>query len=169
NELRQELGDGAIGLEPTGGHEIYTAHNEQYTSVREGFDRLNDELRSILGDRAFEWAPELIGKFGLKRVIDLVRSPLEAPIDSGKLMMALLRKAISEGVLFRSNFEVVSLEEKPDHVEIRSSEGEQVLAGQVVMAMNGYTRSLLPDADVIPGRGQVLLTSPVEGPRPIGT
>src|SRR5690606_2777834 len=70
NELRQELGDGAIGLEPTGGHEIYTAHNEQYTSVREGFDRLNDELRSILGDRAFEWAPELIGKFGLKRVID---------------------------------------------------------------------------------------------------
>ncbi len=169
NELRQELGDDAIGLEPTGGHEIYTEHNAQYTAVREGFDLLNDQLRPILGSRAFEWAPQQIKSFGLKGVIDLARTPLEAPIDSGRLMMALLRKAIAEGVLFRSHFEVTVLEEHPGHVEIRSSKGEQVLAAQVVMALNGYTRSLLPDADVIPARGQVVLTSPVQGPRPIGT
>jgi glycine/D-amino acid oxidase-like deaminating enzyme len=168
-ELRQELGDEAIGLEPTGGHEIYAPDDPLYTRVAGKFDELNMLLEPIVGTKPFRHADEMIQTFGLSGVDHMIRTELEASIDSGKLMRSLLQKVISEGVIFRPGFSVEAIDETSEGVSIRSENGEKIMADRVVLAINGYTRKLFPELDVIPARGQVLLTSNIPGLQLKGT
>lgn len=168
-ELRAELGDEAIGFEPTGGHEIYAAHDPLYTRVADRFDALNKALRPIFGQEVFRWAHGGAQEFGLALGNHLAKTDLEGPLDSGALMSTLLRKVQAEGVLFRPNSSVVGLEELPTGVEVKLANGEALLAANVVLCTNGYARQLFPDLAVEPARGQVLKTSPIPGLKLRGT
>ncbi len=168
-ELREELGDDAIGFETTGGNEVYASHDPLYTRVAERFDDLNTQLRPIFGRLPFIWANDMIKTFGLASVDHLVRTDLEGPIDTGRMMAALLMKVQAEGVLFRPNTTVIGLEEGSTGVRIALGNGDRIAAGQVIVATNGYANDLLPGVDVRPARGQVLLSAPVPGLKLKGT
>lgn len=162
-ELRAELGDERIGFEPTGGHEVYRVGDPLYPRVAEGFDGLNDQLRAILGQSAFHWADDSIAAFGLQGVAHMARTRLEGPLDSGLLIRALLQKAIEQGVELRTHADVIAIEEHAMGVRLPLRDGDVIESEQVLIATNGYARELLPELDVVPARGQVLLTEPVEG------
>lgn len=168
-ELRRELGDTAIGFEPSGGNEVYRFNDPLYTSVREGFDALNQALHPIFGTTAFHWDNSAIGRFGFKGVEHLCRTDLEGPMDTGRMMTALLGKVLAEGVLFRPSTDVTSVEGSTHGVRISLRSGEPLEADQLLMATNGYTAAVMPELDVVPARGQVLLTSPIPGLRLRGT
>ncbi|MBK9177895.1 MAG: FAD-binding oxidoreductase [Flavobacteriales bacterium] len=168
-ELRAELGDEHIGFEPTGGHEAYRIADFLYPRVAEGFDGLNEMLQPILGQKAFHWSDETISAQGLHGVSHVAHTHLEGPIDSGLLMRALLQKAMESGVALRTNAEVLAIEEHAMGVRLPLRGGEVLESEQVLVATNGYTPALLPELDVVPGRGQVLLTEPIEGLRLRGT
>ena len=161
--LRAELGDEGIGFQPTGGHEIYRKGDALYPQVAEGFDDLNRSLQPIFGRAVFAHADGLIGAMGLGAVEHLVRTDLEGPVDSGLLMRNLLAKATAAGIHFAANSQVERVEDEGTHVAIVLRGGDRLHAEQVLVATNGYTRTLLPQLDVVPARGQVLLTTPVEG------
>lgn len=168
-ELRSELGDTAIGFEATGGHEIYPTHTDVYTEVADRFNALNDTLRPIFGEQVFRWDDRAIARFGLAGVGHLVRTDLEGPLDTGKLMFSLVRKVIAEGILFRPRTRVVSLMESPSAVTLRMEDGLEMDTAMVAVCTNGYAHELLPDLPVEPARGQVLKTSPIPGLRIRGT
>lgn len=168
-ELRRELGDAQIGFEATGGHEIYRSGDHLYPLVAEGFDALNADLAPILGRAPFLMADDRIARFGMQGIEHLIFTEMEGPIDSGRLIHALYHKVVEAGVTVRMNCDVASFEETTDEVRIRLTDGEVIRTGQVLMATNGYTRRLFPDLDVVPARGQVLITSPISGLRPRGT
>lgn len=168
-ELRAELGDAAIGFEPTGGHEIYVGNNPLYTRVAERFDTLNALLRPIFGHNVFAWDDAAISGFGLAGVHHLVRNDLEAPVDSGALMRTLLANVQAEGVLLRPLTPVVALEESPTKVMLRLRDDTVLHAANVVICTNGYARELLPHLPVAPARGQVLKTAPIPGLKLRGT
>lgn len=168
-ELRAELGDVAIGFEPTGGHEIYGAHDPLYTHVAERFDALNAALRPIFGRSVFEWDDTAVAHFGLRPGHHLVKTDLEGPLDSGALMSTLLRKVQAAGVLFRPNCSVVGLEDLPSGVQVKINGGEVLRAANVVLCTNGYARQLFPELPVEPARGQVLKTAPIPGLKLRGT
>jgi gamma-glutamylputrescine oxidase len=168
-ELRAELGDVAIGFEPTGGHEIYGAHDPLYTHVAERFDALNTTLRPIFGRSVFEWDDAAVAHFGLRSGHRLVKTDLEGPLDSGALMSTLLRKVQAADVLFRPNCSVVGLEDLPSGVEVMINGGEVLRAANVVLCTNGYARQLFPELPVEPARGQVLKTAPIPGLKLRGT
>ncbi len=168
-ELRAELGDEAIGFEPTGGHEIYGAHDPLYTHVAERFDALNAALRPIFGRSVFEWDDTAVAHFGLRPGHHLVKTDLEGPLDSGALMSTLLRKVQAAGVLFRPNCSVVGLEDPPSGVQVMINGGEVLRAANVVLCTNGYARQIFPELPVEPARGQVLKTAPIPGLKLRGT
>lgn len=168
-ELRRELGDALIGFEATGGHEIYRTGDRLYPRVAEGFDALNADLAPILGKAPFIMADERIARFGMRGIEHLVYTELEGPIDSGRMIQALYHKVVESGVTVRMNCDVAAFEESADEVRIRLTGGEVIRTGQVLMATNGYTRRLFPDLDVVPARGQVLITSAVPGLKLQGT
>lgn len=168
-ELRAELGDAAIGYEPIGGHELFRVGDALYPRVAESFDRLNALLAPITGPDTFRWADHLIPEQGLQGVAHLARTHLEGAVDSGLLLRTLLRKATEAGVRVHWRAEVTALEEGAAGVELILRNGERLRAAQVVVATNGFTPALLPQLDVVPARGQVLLTEPVPGLRLRGT
>ena len=169
HELRAELGDGHIGYEASGGHEVYAAHDTLYTRVAGRFDALNEALRPILGTTAYVWDDAAIARMGMAGVQHLARTPLEGALDSGALMRTLLAKAVGTGVLFRSAAEVTALSANDHGVELVLAGGECLWSDRVVLATNGYTAPLLPGVGIRPARGQVLLTDPIPGLRLKGT
>jgi gamma-glutamylputrescine oxidase len=168
-ELRSELGDANIGFEPTGGHEVYRAGDSLYPRVAGGFDELNASLRSIFGQDVFAWDDAAIPRFGLENVEHLVRTDLEGPIDTGRMMRTLLEKVAEAGVVFRPNTSVTSMTDESTAVRLVLGDGASMEADQVIVATNAYTGSLLPHLDIVPARGQVLLTWPVPGLKLRGT
>lgn len=166
-ELRVELGDDNIGFEATGGHELF-GNDPLYTRVAEGFDGLNRSLHSIFGRSVYEWHDARKGDLGL-RTEYLAFTDLEGPVDSGKLMRSLLAKVQAEGVQVHFSVGVNAIEESADGAVLQLASGEQLRAPQVVVATNGYARELLPQLDVQPARGQVLLTAAIPGLRLKGT
>lgn len=168
-ELRQELGEAAIGFDRSGGYEIFRTHEPRYTRVAEGFEGLNKAMMSITGQQTYHWDDAAIARNGFRGVVHAVRNGLEGGLDSGALMDRLLRKAQAEGVLVRFGESVERILDGPGGVEVHLADGSRLMADQVVLATNGYTNSLLPEASIRPARGQVLITSPITGLRLRGT
>jgi glycine/D-amino acid oxidase-like deaminating enzyme len=167
-ELRAELGEEAMGFEPCGGHEVYGAGDALYTGVAQRFDQLNRLLHPIFDRPVYEWQDHRIGDLGLVAE-HLAFTPLEGAVNTGLMMRSLLAKVIGAGVQVRLLQDVRSVEDNGAAVAVDLKNGDRIRSAQVVIATNGYTRELLPDADVLPARGQVLLTSPIPGLRLKGT
>ncbi|HRD51972.1 MAG TPA: FAD-dependent oxidoreductase [Flavobacteriales bacterium] len=163
HELRAELGDAAIGFEASGGHEVFRSGDRLYPRVAEEFDRLNDLLRPITGTTTYRWEPTRIAGFGLAGVDHLARTDLEGALDSGELLRALLQKAAEAGVEVRCNALVTEIVESPGEVLLPLLDGTAWRGARVLVATNGYTPALLPALDVVPARGQVLITEPIPG------
>ena len=157
-ELRETLGDAAIGFEAVGGYELFVKDSPLYTCLAERFDALNTALHGIFRRNVFSWADQRKAELGL-HTGHLAWNPLEGAVDSGMLMRALLAKVQGEGVEVRFNASVEALEDHANGVELRVIDGGTVKAAQAVIATNGYSRELIPDIDILPGRGQVVLTS----------
>lgn len=168
-ELRAELGDAAIGFDPTGGHEIYATHDALYTRVAERFDMLNDSLKPIFGKAVFRWDDHAVAGSGLNGIRHLARTDLEGPLDTGLLMGTLLRKVLAEGIFFRPKTEVMEILDGPASVVLHLKDGDVLEAANVIVCTNGYARQLFPDLDVVPARGQVLKTEPIPGLKLWGT
>ncbi|MBK8338518.1 MAG: FAD-binding oxidoreductase [Flavobacteriales bacterium] len=168
-ELRADMGDAAIGFEPSGGHEIYGVDDPLYNRVAEGFDRLNGLLAEITGPKTFRWLPDGPARFGLARTAHMVRTDLEGPVDTGRMMRSLLAKVSEAGVEVHFGQDLQRLENAAEGVDLVLGGGHTLRARQVLVATNGYVRQLLPDLDVEPARGQVLLTEPVSGLKLKGT
>ena len=57
---------------------------------------------------------------------------------------------------------------RENDVQLITTRGE-FKAAKVILATNAFARTLYPDLDVVPGRGQVLVTKPVAGLKLKGT
>ncbi|MBO9683264.1 MAG: FAD-binding oxidoreductase, partial [Flavisolibacter sp.] len=92
----------------------------------------------------------------------LVKNNLEGSLHSGKLVQALLSKVQGMGVQVFTQTEIKSFENKRDNIEIQTNQELKLLTNQLLICTNAFTKELLPEEDIIPARGQVLLTSPIE-------
>lgn len=161
-ELRRALGDAAMGFVPVGGYEVFPTEGPAFERVREGLGELNRELRDITGTTVFSLADDKIAAQGL-HAAHLVFNPLEGSVDSGRLMCSLLEKVRAAGVDVRFGNSVEAWNDTGHGIELRLAGGPVLGTGQVVLATNGFTASLVPGTDIGPGRGQVLLTSAIQG------
>ena len=161
-ELRKEFGDAAIGFDPVGGYEVFRGDDALYSRVAEGFDGLNTRLHGIFGKDVFTWVDERAAAMGLGAA-HLSFTPWEGAVDSGRMMRSLLEKVQSLGVEVQFNSTVESREERGSDVELRLHDGRSIQAANVVLATNGFSRGLAPQSDILPARGQVVLTTEIPG------
>lgn len=165
--LRERLGDAALGYEPCGGFDLL---RPEQRAVLERVDEVNALLEPALGFRPFRAAPGARERFGFprERVAGVVECPSDGALHSGSLLRALLARAQRAGATVLSGVDVAALEDGPAGVEVRVHHGVlgedfAFRAPQVGVTTNAFARRLLPDLDVVPGRGQVLVTEPVPG------
>lgn len=164
--LRKRLGDSAMNYQQFGGYELLYKDNE----VEEAdMKRVNKLLRPLFGRDVFSRRNELISVFGFNQnsIETLFFNPFEGQIHSGKMMQSLLKKATSLGATILTGCNVLSLEESPNQVSVLTQNpltGQTISfqAEQAIVCTNGFSQQFFPEMDIYPGRGQVILTEPLE-------
>jgi len=161
--IRKVFGKEETGFERFGGYELIS--ELQYPKIKQlknDIGWLNITLRKALGDeKVFRLADKKISVFGFKQTAHLVESRLEAQLHSGKLVQALLQKVQGMGVQVMTQVEVKGFDNSGGKITLQSNLAETLSCRQLLICTNAFTRQLLPQLDVIPARGQVLVTSPI--------
>ncbi|KAA9331284.1 FAD-binding oxidoreductase [Hymenobacter busanensis] len=165
-QLRELLGDEAIGYQPVGGYELFRAADaELATTCRQELDYYNALLGPVIGTNdIFADATAQLPGYGFAGVHTMLENKAEGTINTGRMMDALLRLAWQEGVTVLHGLPVLGLESHAAGATLRTALAD-LEAGQVLLATNAFSRQFFPELDVTPGRGQVLVTEPLDGLR----
>lgn len=169
-KLRKLLGDSSISYENYGGYELFKPLENKLSSLCVSkIVHYNQMLKEISGKQeVFKTAAGKISEFGFKDVSVLLENTLEAQIDTGKMMLCLLNKAASQGITIFNSCTVTALKEEGDEQVISTPDGN-FTCKRVLICTNAFVRDLLPSLDVVPGRGQVVITKPIKNLKIKGT
>lgn len=167
NLLRKRLGDENLGFLNYGGYELI---DEKHLNVIEKIKFVNEKLFDIFKSDVFKIKNEKITEFGFNgsEVKALVYSEFESQIDTGKMMNSLIDYTSSLGIKIINGCNAERVSEKDNYVRviasnIYSDEPIYFAGKKVIVCSNAFTKTLLPEMDIKPGRGQVLVTKPIEG------
>ncbi|HEY4109051.1 FAD-dependent oxidoreductase [Puia sp.] len=160
--IRKTFDAQTIDYERNGGYELLTAADPN--ELRSQIDTFNRLLKDITGQqKTFRLQNGKIAGFGFAGIQHLVESRAEGQLHSGKLCQALLRLVQSMGVTVLNNIEITGFEKVHGQLLLHTQHGFPLLTTQLLVATNAFARQLLPQIDITPARGQVLVTSPIEG------
>lgn len=162
--IQKYFDDDVIDFDLCGGYELYDLSNKVSSEqLQENIDYINSLFKPITGKKkTYKPADGNIEALGFGNTRHLVKNNLEGYLHSGKLIQALLRKVQGMGVQVFTQTEIKSFETARDKIELNTSQQLNLSTFQLLICTNAFAKELLPDEDVIPARGQVLLTSPIE-------
>jgi glycine/D-amino acid oxidase-like deaminating enzyme len=147
--IRKVLDEKLIDFELCGGYELIASDNDP-------------------GAEAFKLSDKKISDFGFQHVAHLLENKLEGYLHSGKMCQALLQMVQSMGVLVFNGVEVTRYEKLHDKIVLYTNQTLRFTAAKVLICTNAFA-DLLPKVDIIPARGQVLVTTPINGLKLNGT
>lgn len=162
--LRARLGDDAIGYEACGGYELLWGER---SNVLDWIDRLRQMMRPIVGGDYVLPADDRIVAFGFGNTVEhLLALPYEGRINTGLMMRSLIRYVAARGGLVLAGSPVHRIEASSDGADVIVTPplgGElRFYARAVAVATNALAPQLAPCIATRPGRGQVLITEPLE-------
>ncbi|HNP32087.1 MAG TPA: FAD-dependent oxidoreductase [Flavobacterium sp.] len=156
--LRKNLGDNAIDFKPYGGYELFLKDDDStYNECLQKLPFINELLKPLFRNEVF--AKE-VDRFAFQGIQDyLIFNPFEAQIDTGKMMNALLQKAIANDIMILNQVEVTSYQEKNESVEVALADFS-FSTKKLLFTTNGFAGELTHN-QVKPARAQVLITEPI--------
>lgn len=173
HKLHSRLGTEAMGRKNFGGTELLLK-DEKYEALNanalEKIEDVNELLRPLFGnEKVFTQLPtSKIAELGFnpQQVAHLIFTPYEFQIHTGNMMRSLLQYAAQKGVEVINGCQVTAVEDTGSKVEVKAqghlSQQEMVFtACKTAVCSNAFTKKLLPQLDVKPGRGIVLVTEPI--------
>ncbi|MEO6719057.1 MAG: FAD-dependent oxidoreductase, partial [Ferruginibacter sp.] len=113
-------------------------------------------------EKVFTVADEKLVGFGFAGFEHMIENKLEGALHPGKFVQALLRKVQGLGVQVLTGVQVLDYKKIDDHIEINTN-NVTLNTRQLLLCTNAFTNELIPTIDIIPNRGQVLVTEPIEG------
>lgn len=162
--IRKVFSKNEIGFERFGGYELIT--EQQYPKLKQlknDIGWLNITLRKAIKDeKVFRLSDKKIKHFGFRNTAHLVESKAEAQLHPGKLVQALLQKVQQMGVRVMTQVNVTGFEKVNGSVTIQSNLPIDLTTQQLLICTNAFTKQLLPELNIVPARGQVLITSPIK-------
>jgi gamma-glutamylputrescine oxidase len=162
-----------IQLENSGGYELFReTDDELFESCVKNLGSINDLIKEVVfsdkSSEVFSVQDQKIKEFGFKNIKHLIANPLESSIDTGKMMQQLIRLTQCSGVTIYNHCEVHSIEDQHSKIVLNTSLGK-FESKKIIVAVNAFAKKLIPEIDITPGRGQVLITKPIKGLKPNGT
>jgi glycine/D-amino acid oxidase-like deaminating enzyme len=171
-KLRSRLGDEHIEYANNGGYELLFAN--QFIN-EEQLQHMNGLLKKIFNQNVFRIDASLIQSFGFNKhmLSNIVVNRLDAQLNSGKMMRALYRMAASLNTNIVTGADVMNIEETDSGVNAfvknpLSTEPLLFKANKVAICTNAFTGKFFPELEIIPGRGQVIVTEPIHDLKVMG-
>ena len=161
--IQQFFGKKQIDFELCGGYELYEEGMITNEKLKENLNYLNTLLKPITNKKkTFRLANEKIKAFGFGKTKHLVETKLEGYLHSGKLVQTLLHQVQGMGVNVLNGIEVTTIDSSGKKVELKTNQPFSLSTSQLLLCSNVFIKNLVPTLDIVPARGQVLLTSPVK-------
>ncbi len=160
---------GVIDYDNCGGFECLDNHKNSMDEIGDQLPALNSLLKDITGaPETFAWANEKLETLGLTGFDALIENRFESSLHSGKLLMAFVKFVQSMGVDILPGVEVAGWHEGANGVEVEASyqmndqrEPLKFFGRNLIVCCNAFTNRLLPELEVSPERGQIIVTSPI--------
>ena len=156
--LRKRLGDATLDFKPYGGYELFLQDDDAtYSQCLQKMPFLNEILKPLFKADVFS---KEVDRFAFANTKEYsIFNPFEAQIDTGNMMQALLKEAVSKDILILNQAEVSSYTDKNDSVELVVNDAT-FNTKKLLFATNGFA-SQLTNNEVKPARAQVLITQPI--------
>ncbi len=171
--LRTTLGDEQLDYREYGGYELFTNEDQGlYENCKSKIAYVNQLLKPIFNQDIFS---ENENHFSFKNIQPkLIFSKFEGQIDTGKMMLGLIKKASNENIQILNSCEISNISDNGNAVSLQinsfrhSGEAKEISVKKVFIATNGFAKQFLKE-DVTPARAQVLVTKPIENLKIKGT
>lgn len=156
--LRNRLGDRTIDYKPFGGYELFLKEDpSSYSDCLQKLPFINDMLRTLFKTSVFQ---KEIDRFAFEGIYEYsIFNPFEAQIDTGNMMQALLKEAVSKDILILNQIEVKGYSEGGGKVEVYIDDFS-FTTDKLLFTTNGFA-GMLTNHQVQPARAQVLITEPI--------
>jgi len=165
--LRNTLSDEQLDYKEYGGYELFTNDDaELFENCKSKIGFVNELLKPIFNAEVFS---EKENHFGFKNIQPkLIYSAFEGQIDTGKMMLGLIKKVSEENILILNSSEITNISDNGGTVSLQINSSADISVKKVFIATNGFAKQFLKE-DVKPARAQVLVTKPIENLQIKGT
>lgn len=162
NMIRQCFGS-EVEFDNCGGTELF---NDKilFEETKDQLSSLNHSIKSIVGnDNHFYLDDNIIQNAGFSGFQYAIKNSVEGSIHSGKLINIMTETLHAMKVRIFNGVKVQRFDNELDSVKVYAENGLIFEARHLSITTNAFTKQLLPEVDLYPGRGQVLITEPIEG------
>lgn len=152
-----------VEFDDCGGTELF---NDKilFEETKDQLSILNHSIKSIVGnDNHFFLDDNIIQNAQFSGFQYAIKNSVEGSIHSGKLNNILTEKLQSMKVRIFNGIKVQGFDNELDGIKVYTENGLIFEAQHLSITTNAFTKQLLPEVDLYPGRGQVLITEPIEG------
>ena len=158
--LRKRLGDNNLDYIANGGYEL-VSQKESYSLDK--IEQINTLLKPIFKKNVFTLEDSKIHSFGFNsnNINNLVYNTFEGQIDTGKMIKSFISYLRSIDIAILNGQEVTKFNDAGNFVTVLSN-GIEFKGKKLAICTNAFTKKLLPEINLYPGRGQVILTKPIE-------
>ncbi len=163
-KIRSVLGDATIDYDGCGGYECLQNDIQNVDEIIARLPELNKQLKAITGtDETFTVNSEKLMDCGFQGFDTLVENKLEGGLHSGKLVMALQQKVQAMGGRIMQGMAAKSWEEDDNGISVFTDQNITLKACRLLICTNALSNELLPHSLISPARGQILVTTPIQG------
>ncbi len=158
--LRKNLGDNTIDYRQWGGNELFRESDLQlFEHCQAQKEQVNKLLKPLFNKAPFI---ESKNEFGFKNCIEnTFHTPFEGQIDTGKMMVALVKKAIKNDILILNCTTLTNYNDYKNRVALEINNQYLFDTRKLLIATNGFANEILSE-DLQPARAQVLVTKPIK-------
>ncbi len=166
NKIRSVFGDHALGYQANHGFELIS---DKELPALDHLSKINQLLLPIFKREVFRLCskPNTFG-FG-EKVKEVIDNPFEGALDSGKFLKCLWNKCNDHHIKILTGALVNKVIPEARKVIIRDPiSGSEIgfEALDLAICTNAFTKDLIPQMDIQPGRGLILLTAEVPKKNP---
>lgn len=152
-----------VEFDDCGGTELFI-NDGVFEQTQDKLIDLNKEISRVTGSENHFFIDEnIIPNAGFSGFEFAIKNNVEGSIHSGKLISALTETLQAMKVRIFNGVKVQRFENEGDSVKVYAENGLIFEAQHLSITTNAFTKQLLPEVDLYPGRGQVLITEPIEG------
>lgn len=157
--LRKRLGDKHMDYQALGGFEVFK-DKQTYMACREQMDALNKQMKSVLNlKECYSTVKPSFG--GFADLSGMIKNNFEGQIDTGLMMHNLSLLAHKLGIQSIFACQVQHFAQLNNAVKVQTNLAE-FTCKKLVIATNGFAKTLIPELDVEPARAQVLVTKKIK-------
>ncbi len=152
-----------VEYDDCGGTELFI-NDGVFEQTQDKLTDLNKEISRITGSENHFFVDEgIIPNAGFSGFEFAIKNDVEGSIHSGKLINIMTETLQAMKVRIFNGVKVQRFDNEGDSVRVYTENGLFFDAKHLSITTNAFTKQLLPEVDLYPGRGQVLITEPIEG------